>query len=104
MRNIAGGATRGDLEWFVDPLKKFMTRTIHAKRLLEEALASIDAGPAVGPDVKARFLKSIAVYVDLTCHSFHTLTMFRSQGTGTVKKVVTNFWSQCRGIDINYAP
>ena len=61
MQNIAGGATRGDLDWFVDPLKKFSTRTVHAKRLLEEALAALDLGPAVSPEVKARFLKQVAM-------------------------------------------
>lgn len=61
MRNIAGGATRGDLDWFVEPLKKFSTRTVHSKKMLEQALLVIDTGPAAGPDVKTRFLKQIAV-------------------------------------------
>jgi hypothetical protein len=61
MRNIAGGATRGDLDWFVEPLKKFSTRTIHSKKLLEEALLAIDAGPAVNATAKSRFLKQLYV-------------------------------------------
>jgi hypothetical protein len=61
IRNVAGGATRTDLDWFAEPLKKLSTRTVYARKLLEEALAAVDAGPAVGPDIKARFMKQIAV-------------------------------------------
>jgi hypothetical protein len=61
MQNIAGGATRGDLDWFVEPLKKFIPRTVHSKRLLEEALTSLHLGPTVSSDVRARFLKQISM-------------------------------------------
>jgi hypothetical protein len=59
--NIAGGSSRTDLDWLVEPLKKFSMRTVQARKYLEEALAAIDAGPAVGPDMKARFLKQLSV-------------------------------------------
>lgn len=61
IRNIAGGATRADLDWFVDLLKKFMTRTVVARGLLERALEGLDAGLGVGGVEKGRFLKSVAV-------------------------------------------
>ncbi|KIW09125.1 uncharacterized protein PV09_00067 [Verruconis gallopava] len=88
IQNVAGGAARGDLDWFVEPLKKFSTRTANTKKFLEDALAAVDAGPNVGPDVKARFLKQVAV----------------SNGISVMKKVVSTFWSQCRGFDGSYAP
>jgi hypothetical protein len=61
IRNVAGGSTRTDLDWFVEPVKKLSTRTVQAKRYLEEALAAVDTGQGLAPDVKSRFLKQLAV-------------------------------------------
>ena len=60
MKNVAGGATRTDMDWFAEPVKKFSQRTVHTKKFLEAALAEIDLGPNIGADVKSKFLKQLA--------------------------------------------
>ncbi|KAF2434747.1 ARM repeat-containing protein [Tothia fuscella] len=88
MVQVAGNAMRTDLDWFAAPLMILVKRHVRAKSWLEQALTSINSTSTQDSAKRMRFLKQLSV----------ANTLF------STKKVMTAFWSQCKGLEGAYAP
>jgi hypothetical protein len=61
IHQVAGNATRTDLDWYAEPLKAFCTRHVQTKKWLEAALMENDFPAQVSPEVRRRFLKQLSM-------------------------------------------
>jgi hypothetical protein len=60
-RQIAGGATRIDLDFFAGPSRKLVRRSVHAKKWIEEALSRAVPQDKVGPETRQRFVHQLGL-------------------------------------------
>jgi len=87
IRQVAGDASRTDLEFFNHPIKRLYTRHVLAKSWFESALTKLPAERA-SEAAKRKFLLQLGV-----AHS-----------NRATKEVLLAFWLQCTGMSSNYRP
>jgi hypothetical protein len=88
VRQIAGNATRVDLEFFAGPLRKLLKQHVQAKAWLEGALASEVPNEKVDEATKKRLVLQLGIV----------------NTQRQTKELITGFWSLCQGIGQSYAP
>jgi len=87
VRQIAGEASRMDLDHLNQPIKKLYTRHVHAKAWFEAALNQV-------PDEKA----------DSATKRKFLLQLGVAHSNRATKDVLQTFWSHCNGMSSNYKP
>jgi hypothetical protein len=60
-RQIAGGATRLDLEFLAGPSRKLVHRSVHAKKWIEEALSRAVPQDKVSLETRQRFVHQLGL-------------------------------------------
>jgi hypothetical protein len=62
-RQLSGGATRLDLDFFAGPARKLLKRSVHAKKWIEEALNREVPQDKVSLETRQRFVHQLGLYV-----------------------------------------
>jgi hypothetical protein len=60
-RQISGGATRIDLDFFAGPSRKLLRRSANAKKWIEEALNRAVPQDKVSPETRQRFVHQLGL-------------------------------------------
>jgi t-SNARE complex subunit (syntaxin) len=88
MSQVAGGALRSDMEYYAEPVRKFVTRIPNGKVLLDQALAHLDNPQAQKEDVRRKFLQQL---------------MVAKSSPKQVKTILVEMWSRCKGVPAQYS-
>jgi hypothetical protein len=60
-RQIAGGATRVDLDFFAGPARKLLRRSVHAKKWIEDALSHAVPQDKISLETRQRFIHQLGL-------------------------------------------
>jgi hypothetical protein len=104
-RQLSGGATRLDLDFFAGPARKLLRRSVNAKKWIEEALNREVPPEKVSLETRQRFVHQLGLYVFRPRIIPSQLTdRSRVRNQRGAREVLTVFWSECHGMTSGYAP